>query len=167
MQKQGEGGWPLPKTCACCPKPVRKGGGLRLTRGLAFLLLTLSLGVAACTNQDSCLLFNGTDAGITVVRAQRQSGERTVFQVGSNESVLIDAWAFGDYEIRSGDKSWMYSSRLPPVDFVTDRGWGPWARRVFQAQLNRDGRVFLLSPTQTAPVTEPVPQPEGFPLLPR
>jgi hypothetical protein len=59
-----------------------------------------------------------------------------------------------------------YSPQVPDTAYVIDRGFGLWVKRIFKAQINVGGQIFVLKPDQSAPATEFIEQLEGFPLVP-
>ena len=75
-------------------------------------------------------------------------------------------WVSGEIRVEKGGLVSRYSPTAPDTAFVIDRGFGPWAERVFKARIDSRGRIFVLKPDQAVPATEFVEQPNGFPLAP-
>ncbi|MGH8488938.1 MAG: hypothetical protein ACREXS_08780 [Gammaproteobacteria bacterium] len=58
-----------------------------------------------------------------------------------------------------------YVPQDPGNDFVVAHGFGPWTKRIFNAQIERDGRIFVVKPEQAFPAKDFGEQPAGFPLV--
>lgn len=84
----------------------------------------------------------------------------------AGSSILLRDWLFWSYRVARGDKVARYVPQDPEDEFVVFQGFGPWTTRIFNVQIEPDGRIFLLKPGQVAPAKEFVNQPSGFPLAP-
>ena len=131
---------------------------------LIFTIFIVAL-VSACTIQDACEIYNNSGDDLTIVRWRTGEQEQHI-HVGEGESVLLRDWAFWSYRLVLKGRSMHYSPQNPGLDFVVTRGFGPWLTRVFNVQIESDGRIFVLMPTQIAPVKNFVKQPLGFPINP-
>jgi len=130
-----------------------------------FVALLLVIFVSGCTKQAACNLLNNSGSDLTIIRSQNGDHEERI-QVQAGSSVLLRDWLFWSYRVTLGEKVLRYSPENPGNDFVVSQGVGPWTRRVFSAQLESDGRIYLLKPGQIFPIKDFVTQPTGFPLAP-
>lgn len=127
--------------------------------------LLLAAFISACTIQAACNLQNNSGSDLTIVRSRDGEQEQRIhFKAGS--SILLRDWLFWSYTVARGDKVLRYVADDPNDEFVVFQGLGPWTKRVFNAQLEPDGRIFVLSPGQAFPAKDFVEQPTGFPLAP-
>ena len=136
----------------------------RVCARLATALL-LCVSASGCTIQESCDLYNNFGSDVTIVRSPAGKEEPPV-HLKAGASVLLRDWLFGEYRLVIDGKVFRYSPNSPDISFIVDRGFGPWAKRVFRAQIDSSARIFVLEPTQSIPATEFVAQPSGFPLMP-
>ena len=133
-----------------------------LVRGCVALLFVG--GLTACTISDSCELYNNSGSELTIVRS-KGSEEQPPIHVNPGESILLSDWLL-EFRVVKGGLVSHYSPKAPGTEFVIDRGFGPWAKRIFRAQINSGGQIFVLTPDQSVPAKEFVEQPNGFPLVP-
>jgi len=122
-------------------------------------------GLTACTVQDSCDLYNNSGSELTIVRSMGGQ-EQPPIHVKPGESILLADWVFGEIRVEKGGLVSRYSPNAPDTAFVINRGFGPWVKRIFRAQIDAGGQIFVLKPDQSVPATEFVEQPNGFPLVP-
>jgi hypothetical protein len=87
-------------------------------------------------------------------------------QVKPGESVLLPEWVVWDIRVEKAGLVSRYTPKAPDTAYVLNRGFGPWVKRIFKAQIDAGGQIFVLKPAQSAPTTEFVEQPAGFPLVP-
>ena len=132
-------------------------------RSCVALLLVGSL--TACTMVDSCELYNNSGSPLTVVRTKGGEEQPSV-HVKPGESILLADWISGEIRVEKGGVVSRYSPTAPDTAFVITRGFGPWMKRVFRAQIDSQGQIFVLKPDQSVPATKFVEQPDGFPLVP-
>ena len=121
---------------------------------------------SACTISESCDLFNNTGSDLTIVRVRHRQEEPQI-NLKAGASVSLQEWLFSEYRVEMGGKVFRYAPKSPDVSFVVGQGFGPWTKRVFKAQIESSGHIFVLRPTQSVPAAEFVEQPSGFPLLPQ
>lgn len=150
-------------SCATNTDPTRRTRRTALVRGCIAILFVGSF--AACTVQDSCDLYNNSDSGVTIIRSTRGE-EQPPIHVNPGESIVLSDWLFSEFRVDKGGVVYRYSPKVPGTEFVISRGFGPWARRVFRAQIDSGGQIFVLKPDQSVPAKEYVEQPSGFPLIP-
>lgn len=55
---------------------------------------------------------------------------------------------------------------IPSNDYIETSGFGPFLKRTVRAQLNADGKIYLIGIRQDVPSTAFMDQPEGYPILP-
>jgi hypothetical protein len=162
MKRHG-GGWKLTVSCATNTSPTQRIRRTALVRGCIAILCVGSL--TACTVQASCDLYNNSGSELTIVRS-KGGEEQPPIHLKPGESILISDWRFSAFRVDQGGVVSRYALEAPPTDFVVNRGFGPWAKRIFRAQMNAGGQIFLLKPDQPVPAKEFVDQPNGFPLVP-
>lgn len=152
----------LKESCASDTKPMSTPSRVCARLGIALLLFVCTSG---CTIQESCDLYNNSGSDVTIVRSGAGQEEPPI-QLKSGASILLPDWLFAEYQLEMDGKVFRYTPKSPDPSFIDDRGFGPWAKRVFSAQLDSSGRIFVLKQTQSIPATEFVEQPSGFPLMP-
>ena len=135
---------------------------LALVSALAATLL-----LSSCVTPIWFLFYNAAGADVTIV-AKNRYGDTDPVNIPAEQERLVPCQV-GTYEIVSHEKVWRY--RLDALNTETiEISWyrRPWATdlRVIRVQLIEDGRLYLLSESQTAPVSAFTEQPKGFPLSP-
>lgn len=133
---------------------------------IASILLLLALLVSGCTITTSCTLFNNTSYEV-VVEIESLGGETRSLSLAPLSSAEIDNWPASVLQISTPNKTWSYSSEDPNEKFIRFSGFGPWTKRRFKAQLQEDGRIFVIDPKAPFPQIEFPIQPHGYPLEPR
>lgn len=128
--------------------------------------LLCCLYVGGCTIQSTCDLYNNTGLPLEIIQRSNDARDLTLV-LQPNSSVRLDSWLLFEYQVVSENKAWSYTPTDPTSDFIAFEGLGPWAKRIFRAQLEADGRIYALETTQQAPARTFPKQPEGFPLVPR
>lgn len=129
---------------------------------VAFLLIIF---VSGCTKQAACNLQNNSGGDVTIIRSRAGEQDQRI-DVKAGSSILLQDWPFWSYGVAKGGKVQRYTPQNPGTKFVETRGFGPWTKRVFNARLEFDGRIFVLSPGQSFSAKDFVEQPTGFPLVP-
>lgn len=121
--------------------------------------------IVGCTIQLTCDLYNNTGSEITIVQ---KKSDHTVsnISVAANSSVQLSGWNLLEYEIVRGDDAWKYKPTSVGSMYVSYVGFGPWKKRLFKAQIESNGQIFILNADQRAPLTDIPGQPSDFPLLP-
>lgn len=161
--KRYDGGWKLTKPYATDTRPFECFRYVGLVRSCLALLLVGSL--TACTVLESCELFNNSGSALTVVRSNGGE-EQPPIHVKPGESILLADWRSGEIRVEKGGLVSRYSPEIPDTAFVINRGFGPWRKSIFRAQINAGGEIVVLRPDQPVPAKELVDQPNGFPLVP-
>lgn len=131
----------------------------------ACVTLLLVAGMSGCTILETCELHNGSGAELTIVRS-RGGNEEPPIQVKAGASVLLSDWMLWEYSLTTGGRTFRYAPKTPGPEFVVNRGFGPWIKRIFVAQMDSAGHIFVVKPGQGVLVEEYVTQPDGFPLMP-
>lgn len=129
-----------------------------------FVLLA-PLFVSGCTLATSCTLFNNSGRQIAI-DVTGPDGTAYVLSLAPGASAKIDHWVFSDVRISTSDETWTYATTDPDESFIRYPGFFLWVERRFRAQLQADGRIFVVAPDATFPQAELPPQPYGFPLEP-
>jgi len=132
------------------------------------MFLFVAVLLSSCTIPLTCKLYNNTTMPIQVIQRDNFGKEQEKhFSLMPNESVDIDGWTSRVYVIKTESISWGYtlkSSRYSEYyEFV---GFVPFTKRVIRAQVNEDGKIFLIKNGEDFPISDNVEQPEGYPLTP-
>lgn len=129
---------------------------------LVFSVLVTVL-ITSCTIPTELAVYNNSSAAIEFTF----NGLAERVESGAAFSIK-DQFFLPDVTIMMNGVSLIYRPEWPtiPENFVSWRGWGLWAKRLARLQVERDGKIWLIGLEQEAPVSEFVPQPEGFPLEP-
>jgi len=130
-------------------------------RNLCILSIFLAaLSLSSCTVPLELKLFNNTEHEILVLLHGKEihigPGKSEIISSIENSifSIVTDRGG-GNYEIPSIQSShWFW------------RGWGPFSKRVFYAQLEEGGNIWLTDPNDNYPVSTFGEQPNGFPIEP-
>ena len=106
-------------------------------------------------------LYNNSDQDLTVVTINQSSLE-TVCKVKKHRTVRIGIVAKVRVDYPGG--SWHYEFVVAPEEF--------WRHQnsmvsVINLQIEKDGKIYVLSPDTREVVTNFPPQPSGFPLVPK
>lgn len=157
MEKEGS----LTRIFATNVKPVGEASR-RVRLVVAFLVLCF---VSACTKQVACLLHNNSGVDVTVIRSRAGDQDQRI-DVKAGSSIVLRDWAFWSHRVDKADRLLRYAPVNPGNRFVDVQGFGPWTKRIFNAQLDPDGRIFVLNPGQAMPAKDFVEQPPGLPLVP-
>lgn len=132
---------------------------------LALLFLLVCVSISGCTIPLTCELYNNTGKDLIVTWSDGNGDElEEQFEAGS--IIQLESWQLYDYKIVSSDFFWSYNQISPAHDLIKFSGFGPWSKRLFRAQLEGDGRIFLLQTDQSPPVLNFSEQPDEFPLMP-
>ena len=153
----------MTKPCATNTRPFLDCGYVGRVRSCLALLVVGAL--TACTVHESCELYNNSGSALTIVRS-KGGEEQPPIHVKPGESILLADWLSGEIRVEKGGSVSRYSPNSPDTAFVINRGFGLWTERIFRAQIDSGGLIFVLEPNQPVPATEFVEQPDGFPLEP-
>ncbi len=140
-----------------------RSNGLAAARAVTAVALLCLVG--GCTIQLSCKIYNNSGATIKIVKFRDGAVERRI-DLKDDTSIFLKDWAFWSYYVVREGERWRYVPREPDMSFVISTGFGPWTKRFFKAQIQPDGRIYLLKPNQYFPQDNFVEQPVGFPLKP-
>jgi hypothetical protein len=106
---------------------------------------------------------------IQIIQRDKHGQEKHISLMPKESSHLRD-WGYHVYEINAENISWSYdpptASYIPSSEYMEMIGFGPFIKRLIRAQLNEDGKVFLIKIGRKYPVSEIIDQPEGYPLIP-
>lgn len=131
----------------------------------SLLLFTLSviIFISGCSIPETCVLYNNTGQDLKVIRI-KTDGSKTERKLKARSTIKLGGWVFSTYQIITKDTTWNYEPEITDPGFVADT---VFLERIFKAQLEKDGRIYILQPKQSFPASEFPEQPEGFPLLPK
>jgi hypothetical protein len=115
--------------------------------------------------QAACNLQNNSGSDLTVIRSRDGEQEQSI-HLRAGSSILLQDWLFWSYRVAREERVLRYLPQDPGNDFVVAQGFGPWTKRTFKAQIEPDGRIFVLMPEQSFPAKAFAEQPAGFPLSP-
>ena len=129
------------------------------------VLICLCFHLSGCTLPLACVLYNntGNDFLLVILNEDRVT-QKT--QVKKDSFIQIENWELRNYRIIIGTSTKEYAPEFVNQDFIPDSGWGPWSKRKSYAQIEPDGRVFVLNIKQVPPVIDFPDQPRGFPVIP-
>lgn len=130
----------------------------------SFLFLLL-ISINSCTIQLTCELYNNTSHDLKVIQLNNGSG-KSEQEFKANSVIKLEGWQLFAYKIVSKNTAWGYDQIAPSHDLIAFVGFGPWTKRIFQAQLEKNGSIFVLQSDQSLPTSEFSDQPKGFPLIP-
>ena len=116
--------------------------------------------LTSCTIPDELELFNNAGEPLSV------SVGSTVTTIEPGRSAKFNKLSIHRVTITIGCSSRAYEVADLPLSNIVQKGWGPFARRIFHAQVEPDGRIWAVSPDQDYPVRDFISQPEGFPIVP-
>lgn len=126
--------------------------------------------LAACAMLIGCSgpafeeLFNNSGEELTVVLIDHDN-YATTNHLRSGEVIRFGRLTeFDRLEIRGKNHVWHYKPAWAPITFTKPIGLGP--RHLFQAQIEHDGSIYLLTPDSKPPVSHLPVQPENYPLRP-
>lgn len=134
------------------------------------LLLVITLFLSSCSVPITCVLYNNASSKVKVIQLDNSVVKETI-EVMPGESIYLEEWDYYDYQIISKNSIWQYDTSTPYIpnfdyDYIETTGFGLWVKRLVFAQLEKDGRIFLLSKDQKFPIAIPAKQPQGYPLVP-
>jgi hypothetical protein len=115
---------------------------------------------------ESCRLFNDSGLEVTVVRYRTGQDRRQTMHLKVRESIVLPDWESWELRIVRGGQVLRYVPIVPAPRFALDQWLGVLPGRVFTLQLDPGGRIYALTPDQSAPAKTFVSQPSGFPLTP-
>jgi hypothetical protein len=136
----------------------------RLTQCVVLICAVVVL--SGCTVPVTCALYNNTSTVINITQIDINGQERT-FSLKAGEILKLGGWPLHNYKILFKDVVWHYDPPVPNNDYVEISGFGPWVKPIVYAQIEKDGRIFLLLKNQKPPIDTMPMQPEGYPLLPK
>jgi len=141
--------------------------GDRLTSLL--MLLCMSVVVAGCTVPLTCKLYNNTGMSLEVVQRDKHGQEKSL-SFARKEWVTLRDWGYFTYQVEHERVVWNYdppiATYIPSSDYIEASGFGPFFKRTVRAQLNKDGKIYLLKIGQDAQSSAISEQPDGYPLVP-
>jgi len=117
--------------------------------------------IAACTRAPYMVVFNHADVPLTLERTAPYDADLTIAPGEALRARFPDAMQL---TVTAGAAAWCYIVRFPPRELAR---WSKLGTPEFQLQVEPDGRVYVLPPGVTPPVSTLPPQPDGFPLAPR
>ena len=118
------------------------------------------LTIAACTRAPYLIVFNRTDAPLTIQRTPPYDSDVSIAPGTMQRVRFPDSM---ELTVVAGAVTWRYAVKFPPRDLAR---WSTLGSPEFQLQVEPDGRVYVLPPDARAPVQELPYQPPGFPLAP-
>ncbi len=133
-----------------------------MRRATLYLVLLVACSLGSCTLATEMEVFNNTSSTVRLV----VNGDVSRLKPGKDTTIYERE--FGQINVETDGTSWTYDipSRIPE-SFIAWRGWGFWSSRVASVQIEADGKIWLLGIDQSAPVTDFLDQPEGFPVDPK
>ena len=133
----------------------------RNMRKISFPLLFLSLLLlSGCSIPVTVILFNNSLQPITVAIKDYK------LVVQASETKSFKGIENSNFTIQIGQDILRYEAPAISEASIIWKGWGPFSKRVIYAQLESDGKIWLVEPGMTFPLTHFKEQPEGFPLEP-
>jgi len=139
----------------------------RLMRSVRLCLaLLLGTSSSACLLTESCRLVNDSGSEVTIVRYRSGQDRRQTMRLKTRESIVLPDWESWELRIVRGGEVLRYVPKVPAGRFTLDQWLGVLPSRVFTLQIDPRGRIYALSPEQSAPATDFVHQPSGFPMTP-
>jgi hypothetical protein len=131
-----------------------------------FLSLSLVLLITSCsTLQLSCELFNNTDESLTIYQANGM-GIQNILHVGPKELVYIRGWDMSDYRITHSHGEWKYKTTSPYSKYIRHEGFWMTGKRIWKAQIEQDGKIYVVAVKSNFPINDFSDQPEKFPIIP-
>jgi hypothetical protein len=133
------------------------------------MTLVVAVLLSSCTVSLTCELYNNTDTPIQIIQRDK-NGQEKHFALMPKESANLSDWGYHVYEVKTENISWSYdppmASYIPSSEYIETTGFGPFFKRLIRAQLNEDGKIFLIKIGEKPPISENFEQPEGYPLVP-
>lgn len=133
-------------------------------------ILLLVLSVSSCTPGTKYTLFNNTDGDIAVTI------DRQTYSIPKGGLGPLENWYAGSITIETKSQRWSYSIHLPAFHELVVNGsydekafsfsQSELSARRITAQVNGDGRIFIVPVSVATPVPTNAIQPNGFPLSP-
>lgn len=129
------------------------------------LILCVIVAVNGCTIPETCLLYNNTGQNITIIQSKKHESQRKELNLLAGSSVKIGegGWLAYKYQIVAQDAVWNYNPTIIDANYISESGFD----RVFKAQIENNGCIYILQPNQKFPIHKFNEQPKGFPLLPK
>jgi len=141
----------------------------RFSLPTAFMFLVITVLLSSCTVSLTCEIYNNTDMPLQVTERDKH-GQEKHFSLMPQKSIRLRDWGYHVYEVENENINWSYdppiASYIPSSEYIETTGFGPFFKRLIRAQLNADGKVYLIKIGQEPPVSEFTGQPEGYPLVP-
>ena len=132
---------------------------------LFFITLLLCFVFSSCSVPVTCILYNNTSTVINITQINND-GSENLFSLTAGGLIKLKGWPLHNYKIAFNKFVWSYDPPLPNYNYVELIGFGPWVKPIVYAQLEKDGRIFLLLKGQKPPTDIMPKQPEGYPLIP-
>jgi hypothetical protein len=122
------------------------------------LSLLVCLISTSCSMPVTVNLFNHSGIDQIVLIKDRS------IHIKAGESESIQSIEYSEFRIESEKTKFRYTVENLPLSNVVWRGWGPFSKRMFYAQLESDGKIWATESVNLA--TKFSEQPEGFPVEP-
>ena len=116
--------------------------------------------LSSCSIPITFSLFNNTGSDVILVLTNNK--EIHIKPGKAKKTNDIDSSFFIDLK----DKSLTYEIPLLNHSLIKWAGWGPWSKRMFYAQIEPDGKIWVLKNKTKIAIKKFTAQPEGFPLVP-
>ena len=89
--------------------------------------------------------------------------DETKIEILSGNIGVIEAIEFSDFAITANEERKIYEFPQNSLDLRWYwKGWGPFKQRVVKAQLEKDGKIWVVDQEAKFPVSKFQEQPEGF-----
>ena len=130
-------------------------------------LVSFAFIIYGCTISLSCVLLNNTESQLTIKQYFKTNRANETNTVAPGQTVLLKDWSFSNFIIESESGKWALNPKYVGGDFEHFSGWGPWASRVFYAQIEPNGSIYVLKGPPEKAVSNFPDQPDGFPIRPK
>ena len=131
-----------------------------------FASVVLMFVLTGCTISLSCVLLNNTPSFLTIEQFDRTNRADKTSTLAPGKTVRLKSWKYSKFKIISEQGAWSYKPEYVPGEFFHFTGWGPWTKRVFYAQIESNGIIYVLKDKPNGTVNDFPTQPIGFPIKP-
>ena len=125
-----------------------------------FPIITIMLFISSCSIPLTINLFNNSPTKIELIF----NNQKITIKPGTSEE--FTGLEYSKIKINTDIKTYNYDSASVQYNSFEFVGWGPFTKRIFFAQFEANGTIWVTNKHPSRPIRVFKNQPKGFPLIP-
>ena len=123
-------------------------------------IITIILFISSCSIPLTISLFNNSPTKIELIFNHK----KIIIKPGTSEK--FTGLEYSKIKINTDMKTYNYDSASVQYNNFEFVGWGPFTKRIFFAQFETNGKIWVTNEQSSRPIKVFKNQPKGFPLIP-